>query len=820
MTGGARLERRVPFVVVVALMLSVLSPATGKAADTFTFYGSGWGHGLGLPQWGAYSLALKGWSQQKILKHFYKGTTVGGAPSSPSKLRIGLVQDKRGIHVTSTKGSVSLRLGSTKGKLIGGRAIKQGKTWRVIVDKSGKYRVLDEAGKSVGDCPTCKGHLWGGLKTKIYAVYSSSGRARVSEAGHTYNRGYIEFNLYATKACSKVPYCERLIAILNPQSYLFGLAEVPSGWPMRALQVQAVAARTYAFEKVARLGQHRPACNCGLYDDTRDQVYAGWDKEGGAQGDRWVAAVTDTKGSVVLYKGAPIQAYYHSASGGFTENNEFVWGGTPIPYLRGVCDPGDYSKSNPNTVWTVGPLSDDAVTKKLKPYTGNIGTITKFANPIRGVSGRIVTVTVVGTSGQEDISGTSLRRGLGLKDSLVWINSNRHVTGKFRAKYDKLMCRPGLPASSRKSIPGGILQRFADGTLYWNAARAVVYWEHGAVYDKYRDLKEAGGLLGLPRSDVVALHPDGCESRTCEMARFEQGNIYFKEGVGDGLAHELHSYVLGHYVDSGEASGPLGFPITDINVEPDDSTWAKFEHGMVTCSPKGQCIETGGPADLSTQVSDSSDPVKVRAALSYVVTVRNRGPHVATGVVLTDTLPSSAILLSAKPSRGSCKGSDPVVCSFGSLRKGSTATVKLVVRVTRGGEIKNSALVDAKETDPHHANDRASVRTLVCTLMGTARSDVLKGTNGPDVICGRAGNDKIYGFGGGDRIYGGSGNDVVYAGSGSDAVYGGYGLDVEYGSWGADRLLGGPGNDALNAGHGIDTCIQGPGSGPRVSCEH
>ena len=570
------------------MALSFISPGTGRAASTFTFYGSGYGHGLGLPQWGAYGLALKGWGHGRILRHFYRGTTVGTAPSSPARLRIGMVQNAKTMHVSSVEGSVFLHLGSPGGKQIGG-AIKAGQTWRVLVTKSGRYKVLNAAGKVVA------GHLWGGVNTNLYAVYANSGKVRISEAGHTYNRGYVEFNLFASKACSGLSYCERLIIVLKPQSYLFGLGEVPSSWPPEALKTQAVAARTYAFEKVARLGQHRSICNCGLYDDTRDQVYAGWDKEGGNQGSRWTSAVTDTNKVVVLYGGAPIQAYYHSASGGFTEDNDLQWGGTPLPYLRGVCDPGDYTKSNPNTVWKVGPLSDDQVTTRLRSYTGDIGTVTGFSNPARGVSGRILKVTVVGTSGQKDISGTSLRRGLGLKDNRVWINRNRQVTGGIRTKYDRLMCRPGLPASSQASVPGGLRQRFANGSIYWNDARAAAYWIHGPVYDKYRDpaVGENAGVLGLPRSDVISLpEPTGCTKSTCALARFEGGSIYFKAGIGDGSAHELHGYVLDYYLASGEVSGHLGFPVTDVTLEQDGSTWARFEPGLtVTCSPSGNCAE-------------------------------------------------------------------------------------------------------------------------------------------------------------------------------------------------------------------------------------
>jgi SpoIID/LytB domain protein/uncharacterized repeat protein (TIGR01451 family) len=810
------LHRRAAALVALTLAYSVFSPASSNAAEprTFTFYGSGYGHGLGLPQWGAYGLAKRGWSQPKILEHFYRSTKVGTAPSIPSELRIGLVQNAKTVHVSSVYGSVALRVGSTQGKLIGGRAIKKGETWRVLVDPSGRYRVLNEAGKMVG------GHLWGGVKSNLYALYSNTGRARVSEAGHTYNRGYLEFNLYASKSCSKISYCERLIIVLIPQSYLYGLAEVPSGWPMTALEVQAVAARTYAFEKVKRLGQHRPTCNCGLYDDTRDQVYAGWDKEGGYLGSRWVTAVKDTNRMVVLYNGAPIQAYYHSASGGYTENNELQWGGTPLPYLRGVCDPGDYTEANPNTVWKVGPISDATVTSRLRPYTGNIGTVTKFANPVRGVSGRIVKVTVVGTNGQKNINGTMLRRGLGLKDNRVWINANRQVTGSIRNKYDRLMCAPGLPKSSRLSVPGGLRQRFVDGAIYRNEARAAVYWLHGPVYDKYRALGESGGLLGMPTSNVISLDPPGCSGHTCSMVRFEQGNIYFKDGIGDGAAHELHGYVLGHYISAGEVSGHLGFPVTDVTLEPDGTTWAKFESGLtVSCSPSGECVEVGA-ADLSLRISDSPDPLKVNGNLTYVVAVRNGGPGLATEVALINYLPDSVTLVSSSSSQGSCTGTDPVTCSLGPLAVGKSATVELVVRTTQEGWIADAGRVQGKENDPNQANDSASARALVCTQLGTPGADVLKGTQANDVICGLGGNDTIYGFSGSDVIYAGAGNDVVYAGSGADRVYGSGGADTEYGGWGADTLFGGPGNDAMNGMQGSDICVQGPGMGPRISCEN
>ena len=126
------------------------------------------------------------------------------------------------------------------------------------------------------------------------------------------------------------------------------------------------------------LGQNRSGCNCGVYDDTRNQVYAGWDHEGEDQGTRWVQAVDDSAGEVVLYRGSLIEAQYMSSSGGYTEDVQNVWGGAAVPYLQGVCDPGDYTQANPARSWKVA-MTSAQVTSHLRPYTGDIGTVTRFA---------------------------------------------------------------------------------------------------------------------------------------------------------------------------------------------------------------------------------------------------------------------------------------------------------------------------------------------------------------------------------------------------------------------------------------------------------
>ncbi len=501
--------RRASLVSFVVLVAALGPAAPGRAADSFTFFGAGFGHGLGMSQWGAYGLAQEGWTHDRVLTHFYSGTKIVPADAPPTTLRIGLVQAKTKIRLTASSGKVDLRIGNYRtGDIVG--TIPSGDTWTIRVSNQA-YKILDASGHLVGTTV-------GGPNEDLFATYvPHDSHVKVVEAGHTYNRGYLEFNIYNCDASCQM----RVILPIAPQEYLYGLGEVPSSWPMQAMEAQADAARTYAFTKAAA-GQHRPGCNCALYATSVDQVYAGWDKEGGPDGGRWVKAVDSTDNEVVNYKGSMIDAFYMSSSGGYTENNENVWGGTPVGYLRGVCDPGDYTTANPSATWTVTKTAAE-VTRALGL---SIGTVTKFTDAVRGVSGRLISITVVGDQGSATISGATLRSNLSLRDDRVWVNQDRLVTGDIRAKYDETNCSPGLPTSRQMKVAGGRRQKFAKAT------------------------------------------------------------IYFKAGLG---AHEISGDVLAYYLDQGGPGGSLGFPTSDVRTLASGATRATFENGTITCTQAGSC---------------------------------------------------------------------------------------------------------------------------------------------------------------------------------------------------------------------------------------
>lgn len=467
------------------------------ADEDFRFFGSGFGHGLGMSQWGAYGLAGQGWSAPKILTHYYSGTSVNQEPGPP-RLRIGLAQGESSVHLEASAGPVKLRLDDPRtGDVVA--TIPSGEIWVVRVDGS-RYRIVDANGDTVDRV--------GGPTAPLFADFDG-GRVRVPEAFHTYARGSIEFGLYSCGASCDL----RLILVIAPQEYLYGLGEVPSSWPMEAMQAQAIAARTYAFTKAAA-AQHRSGCDCALYASSYDQVYAGWDKEAGTDGERWVHAVDSTDGHVVEDAGAPIQAFYMSSSGGFTEDNENVWGGAPLDYLRGVCDPGDYTDANPSATWDV-TMNAGEITTDLGL---GIGVVTGFANADRGVSGRILSIVVKGQDGQEAISGATLRSALALRDDRVWVDANRQITGAVRGKYDGLGCSPGLATSRQVAVAGGHRQTFEDATIYVSDASGV-HEIHGPVLAAYLDEGGPGGRLGFPTTDTHRLRNGRLRSR------FQHGTI-------------------------------------------------------------------------------------------------------------------------------------------------------------------------------------------------------------------------------------------------------------------------------------------------------
>jgi len=423
------------FAALIVLTLLALPVAGARAAGSavpsaFRFDGSGFGHGIGMSQYGAYGMALGGYSSSSIIARYYRGASAG-TTSLPETISVGMLQagldpltggrlDQvlvRGMELPGTGGSGTVVVsGYGPDGRPWRRYLPGGTTWSVRPEVAG-MSVFGPNGRVFG--PTTL-EAAGGL-TLRYGV----GRGvrvpallQLPQTGRTLRWGRLEVRAVRDDHGVLRP---RATLVIGVNAYLRGLAEMPSLWPAAALRAQAIAARSYAVAMAATRGQHRDqaiwtGCDCAVYADPRDQYYRGWAKEGGLGGARWVAAVDGTGSLVVRYGGAVVPAFYSSSSGGMTQSSA-VWGGAALPYLPVQPDPWDCAGAgcrNPNWRWRERRAAA-AVSASLAPL--GVGTVTGIQVTWRDSSGRVRGARVSGTRGVATVSGGTLLRLLRLKST-------------------------------------------------------------------------------------------------------------------------------------------------------------------------------------------------------------------------------------------------------------------------------------------------------------------------------------------------------------------------------------------------------------------
>jgi uncharacterized repeat protein (TIGR01451 family) len=140
-------------------------------------------------------------------------------------------------------------------------------------------------------------------------------------------------------------------------------------------------------------------------------------------------------------------------------------------------------------------------------------------------------------------------------------------------------------------------------------------------------------------------------------------------------------------------------------------------------------------ADLAVGILDAPDPALVNGALTYTMSVTNNGPSVASGVMVTNTLPLSVVVQSAQASQGTVTiNANMVVGSFGTLTNGGSATVTINVTPTAPGLIVATATARANQIDSNNGNNTATATTTV----GPAVNLALTFTDTPDPVRSRA----------------------------------------------------------------------------------
>jgi SpoIID/LytB domain protein len=390
-------------------------PPSPVSVTTFVITGRGWGHGVGMPQWGAYGYAQHGVSYDKILAHYYPGTTLGPAPPA-ARINVLLLDSAKKVVVSSTDPFT-------------------------VVDGDGIRHQI-----SGGNYP-----LTPALKVKLAPGQPAEALP-----------GPLRFLAGATPLWLAHPWRGDLVVIADGKtlsvvnsvpldSYVRGVVsnEMPKDWPLEAVKAQAVAARSYALA-------HKKGGTFDVYADTRDQVYGGIATETPA-GDQAVAA---TRQQVLWYDGKVATTYFYSSSGGMTASVADVFAGAkPVPYLVSVPDP--YDTASPWHTW--GPVVITAATAGRQ--LGVPGLLALRPVP---TTGRPRYVVAIGREGDVVLRPADIRRSLGLRSG--WV----HV-GVLMLSRPPGPVVPGTPVmlSGRAELLKGVtLEQRAPGAA-WQSGPAL-----------------------------------------------------------------------------------------------------------------------------------------------------------------------------------------------------------------------------------------------------------------------------------------------------------------------------------------------------------
>jgi stage II sporulation protein D len=363
------------------LFFLLMVPAgSAQASVSWVVKGHGFGHGVGMSQYGAYGYAEHGKDYRFILGHYYQGT------------QLSMLQGRRIVRVLVGIAGGDIDFSGATGAC--GMSLDGSREYEAHRDGA-QVKLRSSSGRPLASC----GHS-----------LRAAGAGRISIAGIGAYRGALEVvptdsDVASLNAVNAVPVDQYVKGVIPNES--------PADWPQAALRAQAVAARSYALSvQVSGNG-------FDLYDDTSSQVYEGLASETAATNQ----AAEATRGEVLTYEGQIAETYFSACSGGHTESIQNVFFGSPVPYLVGVTDPYDYYC--PLHTWTLR-FSGPEISARLGSYLD--GRLEKVQVTKRGTSPRIVWARLYGTGGVTTIRGDQLASALGGYDR--WLTFRKIVAGK------------------------------------------------------------------------------------------------------------------------------------------------------------------------------------------------------------------------------------------------------------------------------------------------------------------------------------------------------------------------------------------------------
>ena len=340
--------------LVFATVLAALAlPAAGVAGTTFLLDGRGWGHGVGMSQWGAEGYARHGFDYRRILAHYYPHTHIGIA--EPREVRVLLAEKQDTVRVAS---AAPFLVVDARGRKLHLPARS------VLVDRTFGLRHL---------------HLRRPLRFEPGAQ-----PLRLGGVGY---RGAI-----VVKA---TPDGLMVVNVLSLDRYLRGVVpwEAPKGWRDATYEAQAVAARSYTIATL------HPGKDFDLFSDQRSQMYGGIP----AEREQTNLAVGATAGEVLVWRDRIVPAFYFSSSGGRTSSVHDAWPrAKQVPYLVSVSDPYDYL--SPHHVWPTLALPASRIA-----YAFHLPGV-RDVQVVENSSGRAEAVRILTARGWKRVGGEAMRK--------------------------------------------------------------------------------------------------------------------------------------------------------------------------------------------------------------------------------------------------------------------------------------------------------------------------------------------------------------------------------------------------------------------------
>src|SRR4051794_30768705 len=372
--------------VALAVCLALAASAGPAAASTrFTLTGHGWGHGIGMSQYGALGYAQHGWTHEQILLHYYTGTTIGLLPKGTDE-RVLLVDGRPSAHVAFDSAATGRDEGGTSKAL-----------------PAGAYRV--EPGTVAGQLRLwshdAAAYVWKGIVGSLRIAPGSTPLQLNDRAlnGYTNDHWWGDFRVLRSGGSLSV------VNIVPMERYVRGVVpcEVPASWLAEAVQAQAVAARSYA----AATGG---GPTFDAYPDTRSQMYCPIERQAAASD----AAVAATKRQVVKYGGSVATTFFSSSSGGWTSSLSASWGSPDRPYLVPVRDRYDGAGGmNPNHTWSPVAYGSSGLASAL----GVSGSVSSVDQTIDGPSHRVLSVVVHHGGGDSTMTASDVFSRLHLRST-------------------------------------------------------------------------------------------------------------------------------------------------------------------------------------------------------------------------------------------------------------------------------------------------------------------------------------------------------------------------------------------------------------------